>query len=146
MVEVRFDSYSAADTVEIGKKIGVALRGGEIIAYKGGLGAGKTTMTRGIAIGMGLPDTVSSPTFAIVNEYTGGRLRLCHFDMYRITTPEALDSVGYYDYIADDTVICVEWSENTEDILDENIVICIENDPDDADHRTVTIRSERKLI
>ena len=77
-----FVTHSAAETIEVGKIIGSRLRGGDIIAFKGGLGAGKTTITHGIALGMGLRDDVSSPTFAIVNEYIGDKLSLCHFDMY----------------------------------------------------------------
>ena len=80
-----FYTNSPEETIELGRQIGSRLKGGEIIAYKGGLGAGKTTITRGIALGMGLPDNVSSPTFSIVNEYHGSGLSLYHFDMYRIS-------------------------------------------------------------
>ena len=69
-----FYTNSPEETIELGRQIGSRLKGGEIIAYKGGLGAGKTTITRGIALGMGLPDNVSSPTFSIVNEYHGSGL------------------------------------------------------------------------
>ena len=78
---------SPEETIAFAEKIGKLLRGGDIIAYRGGLGAGKTTFTRGIAVGMGLPDEVSSPTFALVNEYRGKKLTLYHFDMYRIMNP-----------------------------------------------------------
>ena len=83
---------SAAETVGLGKVIGERLRPGDVIAYRGGLGAGKTTITRGIAIGMGLGDEVSSPTFALVNDYEGGSTQLCHFDMYRIGSEDELDA------------------------------------------------------
>lgn len=119
---------SAEETIAFAEKIGAMLKGGDIIAYKGGLGAGKTTFTRGLAIGMGLPDEVSSPTFALVNEYRGKALTLYHFDMYRIMNEEALETTGFYDYLSDDCVIAVEWSENIADCLPKNIItVAIEN-------------------
>jgi len=111
---------SPEETIEAGKRLGSRLTGGEVIAYKGGLGAGKTTFTRGLAIGMGLEDNVSSPTFAIVNEYHGNGLSLYHFDMYRISGGEALETTGFFDYMSDSAVIAAEWSENIEDELDGN--------------------------
>lgn len=122
-MKLEFDSSSPEETIAIGKRIGEGLKGGEIIAYKGGLGMGKTTFTRGLALGMGLGDVVSSPTFAIVNEYSGAGLTLYHFDMYRINGAAGLESTGFYDYISKKAVICAEWSENTEGLLDETIVI-----------------------
>ncbi|GAB5080915.1 tRNA (adenosine(37)-N6)-threonylcarbamoyltransferase complex ATPase subunit type 1 TsaE [Hominimerdicola sp. 21CYCFAH17_S] len=114
---------SPEETIMLGEKIGARLKGGDCIAYKGGLGAGKTTVTRGISIGMGLGDEVTSPTFALVNEYCGSKLSLCHFDMYRITSPDDLETTGFYDYMDDNTVIAVEWSENIEEELPENSII-----------------------
>lgn len=114
---------SPEETIMLGKKIGARLKGGDCIAYKGGLGAGKTTVTRGISIGMGLGDEVTSPTFALVNEYRGSKLSLCHFDMYRITSPDDLETTGFYDYMDDNTVLAVEWSENIEEELPENSII-----------------------
>ena len=130
---------SPEETIEFGKRIGSVLKGGEVIAYKGDLGMGKTTLTRGIAMGLGLDDIVSSPTFALVNEYRGGRLTLYHFDMYRINTAEALESTGYYDYLSDDSVICVEWSENTAGLLDETVTITISGE---GDTRTITVEPD----
>ena len=114
---------SPEETIMLGEKIGARLKGGDCIAYKGGLGAGKTTVTRGISIGMGLGDEVTSPTFALVNEYRGSKLSLCHFDMYRITSPDDLETTGFYDYMDDNTVIAGEWSENIEEELPENSII-----------------------
>ena len=87
MVEVF--SCSPNETELFGEKLGAVLKGGEVVAYFGGLGMGKTRFTAGIARGMGIKSDVSSPTFAIVNEYPGN-ISLCHFDMYRITTFEDL--------------------------------------------------------
>ncbi len=113
---------SPEETIAFAEKIGKLLRGGDIVAYRGGLGAGKTTFTRGLAVGMGLPDEVSSPTFALVNEYRGKELTLYHFDMYRILNAEALETTGFYDYISEDAVIVCEWSENIADCLPENVI------------------------
>lgn len=119
---IRVKTSSPEETMSFAVKIGEMLRGGDIIAYRGGLGAGKTTFTRGLAVGMGLPDEVSSPTFALVNEYRGKELTLYHFDMYRIMNAEALETTGFYDYISDDGVIAVEWSENIDGCLPDNTI------------------------
>lgn len=137
-----FITHSAAETIEVGKMIGKKLRGGDIIAFKGGLGAGKTTITHGIAIGMGLRDDVSSPTFAIVNEYIGSGLSLCHFDMYRISADE-LESIGFYDYLTDDRVLAIEWSENIADELPDGVItIDIERIGED-DRKIIVTGDER---
>lgn len=135
---------SAEETIAFAEKIGAMLKGGDIIAYKGGLGAGKTTFTRGLAIGMGLPDEVSSPTFALVNEYRGKALTLYHFDMYRIMNEEALETTGFYDYISDDCVIAVEWSENIADCLPENIItVTIENTGEEE--RRIEVKGDERF-
>ena len=117
-----FISNSPEETISFAEKIGLLLRGGDIVAYRGGLGAGKTTFTRGLAIGLGLPDEVSSPTFALVNEYRNEKITLYHFDMYRIMNAEALETTGFYDYISEDSVIVCEWSENIEDCLPDSVI------------------------
>ena len=113
---MEFITNSPQQTIELAKKVGESLKGGEIIAFVGGLGVGKTTFTRGIAMGFGVGDVVTSPTFALVNEYVSGRRRLAHFDMYRITASE-LETTGFYDYLDGETVIVIEWSENIADEL-----------------------------
>ena len=133
-MEINFETQSPRETIALGKLVGERLRGGEIIAYKGDLGAGKTTMTRGISLGMGLGDEVTSPTFALVNEYrkTDSKLSLIHFDMYRISGYEDLETTGFFDYADEDSVLCVEWSENIEEALEEScIVIAIRHLGDD---------------
>jgi tRNA threonylcarbamoyladenosine biosynthesis protein TsaE len=116
------------------------MRGGEVIAYRGGLGAGKTTITRGISEGMGLGDEVTSPTFALVNEYRKkeSRLSLIHFDMYRITSGEDLETTGFFDYMDEDTVLAVEWSENIDEELPDNCIRITINRISD-DERELTI-------
>lgn len=120
---------SPAQTVELAKKIGAMLKGGEVICYKGGLGAGKTTFTGGLAEGIGLDAEVTSPTFALVNEYSkGGLPTLYHFDMYRIDNEDDLFATGFYDYLDGKNILAIEWSENIADsIPDDAIIINIEN-------------------
>ena len=118
-----FTTNSPAETHALAKKIGAALRPGTCVAFFGGLGAGKTTFTRGLAEGLGLPDLVSSPTFALVNEYHApGCVSVYHFDMYRVTSPEALETTGFWDYPLEDSVFVIEWAENIEDDLPEPLV------------------------
>lgn len=134
---------SVEETIDFGVEIGKKLKGGDIVAYKGGLGAGKTTLTRGVAIGIGLDDNVFSPTFSLVNEYRG-KITLYHFDMYRIMNEEALETTGFYDYISDDSIIAVEWSENIMDWLPKNtIVISIERIDDDT--RLITVEGDERF-
>jgi len=114
-------SNSVSETEKIGKKLASKLKGNEIIALYGDLGVGKTAITRGIADYFGVKNEVSSPTFSIVNEYTGGKFNIYHFDMYRISTFEDLESTGFFDYI-DNGVLIIEWSENIEKYLPLNII------------------------
>lgn len=112
-------SNSAEETEAAAAALAKKLRAGDVLAYLGGLGAGKTTFTRGLARGLLLPCAVSSPTFALVHEYTGAGLTLCHFDMYRIDGEDALYSTGFYDYLdRPGTVLAIEWSENIPFALD----------------------------
>lgn len=139
----KYKTSSAEETINLGKRLGERLRGGDIIAFRGGLGAGKTTMTRGIALGMGLRDEVSSPTFALVNEYLGP-LRLCHFDMYRIIGALDLESTGFFDYLSDDCVIAIEWSENIADELPKDCIV-IEFSDISGEAREITIIGDERF-
>lgn len=113
---------SPAETELFAEKLAEKLSGGEIIAFKGGMGMGKTCFTRGLAKGLGFDGQVSSPTFAIVNEYLGGRLPLYHFDMFRVESWEDLYSCGFFDYSETGGVIAAEWSENIENALSGNVI------------------------
>lgn len=138
-MEYNFITHSPEETISFAEKIGRLLKAGDFIAYHGDLGAGKTTFTRGLAVGMGLPDEVSSPTFAIVNEYhSRDKTTLYHFDMYRIGSSEELETTGFYDYPLDESVFAVEWAENIEDAFPEN-VIQIKISRIDDDVRKITI-------
>lgn len=137
-------TQSPEDTIKLGEKIGSLLKSGDVIAYSGGLGAGKTTITRGISIGLGLGDEVISPTFSLVNEYTGRNARLYHFDMYRITSPDDLETTGFYDYLEDGGILAIEWSENIESELPEN-TIRINIDRIDDNTRKITIDGDDRF-
>lgn len=117
-----FVTNSPADTEQIAQDFAKTLKGGEIIAFRGDLGMGKTCFVRGLAKGLGSDDSVTSPTFALMNEYPSGRLPLYHFDMYRISGWEDLYSTGYFDYAESGGVLAVEWSENIEAALNENTI------------------------
>lgn len=118
----KYITSSPEETEKLGFELGKKLRGGEVIAYRGGLGMGKTCFTRGLALGLGYTGEVTSPTFALINEYLDGRLPLYHFDMYRISGWEDLYSTGFFEYLEQGGVIAAEWSENIENALPENTV------------------------
>ena len=123
---MQFITYSPEETELLGQRLGETLSGGEIVAYQGGLGAGKTAFTRGLARGLGISMRVTSPTYTIVNEYTGGRLPLFHFDMYRLGSAEELFDIGWEDYLARDGVCAVEWSENVQEAMQGAITVRME--------------------
>ena len=140
-----FICSSTEETEKLARQVGALLRPGDIIAYRGGMGAGKTTFTRGLAAGMGIDDWVSSPTFALVHEYRGaaGQL-LCHFDMYRINGFDDLYSTGFFDYLEAGGVLAVEWSENIEGALPEDI-ISIELEITGEESRRITIKGDQRF-
>ena len=112
-------SNSVEETERIAAEYAAGLKAGDVLFFRGDLGAGKTAFVRGLAAGLGIaPETVSSPTFTFVKEYRGGRLPLAHFDMYRVGSADDLYSIGFFDYIGGDAVVAVEWSENIEGFVD----------------------------
>lgn len=112
---------SPEETEKLGEKLAASLRGGEVLALFGPMGMGKTAFTRGIAKGMGVQEGVSSPTFALVHEYTG-RIPVYHFDMFRVTSWDDLYSTGFFDYLESGGVLVIEWSENIEGALPESAI------------------------
>ena len=134
---MQFITRSAEETEALGERLAQTLTGGEVVAYFGELGAGKTAFTRGLARGLGISMRVTSPTYTIVNEYSGGRLPLFHFDMYRLGSSEELFNIGWEDYLVRGGVVAVEWSENVKDALDGAITVRIEKTA--ADERRITI-------
>ena len=116
----KYISNSAEDTERFAERLSASLKGTEVIALFGGLGMGKTAFTRGLCRGLGITEGVSSPTFALVNEYRG-KFPVYHFDMYRVTSWEDLYSTGFFDYL-DNGVLVIEWSEHIEGALPEDAV------------------------
>ena len=136
---MQITTHSADETQALGNKLAELLRPGDVIAYFGDLGAGKTALTRGIAQGLGITESVTSPTYTIVNEYLTGRIPLFHFDMYRLGSSDELFDIGWEDYLVRGGVCAVEWSENVEDALQSAIRVTIEKDPFELDTRRITI-------
>ncbi|MCM1132639.1 MAG: tRNA (adenosine(37)-N6)-threonylcarbamoyltransferase complex ATPase subunit type 1 TsaE [Ruminococcus flavefaciens] len=134
---MRVVTHSPQETIEVAVRLGKCLKKGDIIAYRGGLGAGKTTFTRGLAIGLGLGDEVTSPTFALVNEYCGEGLNLYHFDMYRIETEGDLESSGFWDYDFADNIAVIEWSENISQFLPDSAVFITVNALGDTEREII---------
>ena len=134
---MQYFTNSAEETERLGQRLGETLRGGEVVAYLGELGAGKTAFTRGLARGLGISLRVTSPTSTIVNEYKGGRLPLFHFDMYRLGSGEELFDIGWEDYLARGGVCAVEWSENVSGAMEDAITVRIEKTSDEG--RKITI-------
>ena len=116
-------THSPEETELLGETLAKKLMGGEILAYRGDLGAGKTAFTRGLARGLGISDRVTSPTYTIVNEYEGGRLPLFHFDMYRLDSADELFDIGWEDYLLRGGVCAVEWSENVPEAMEDAITV-----------------------
>ena len=136
---MQITTHSADETQALGQKLASRLAPGDVIAYFGDLGAGKTAFTRGLAQGLGITDPVTSQTYTIVNEYLSGRIPLFHFDMYRLSSSDELFDIGWEDYLSRGGVCAVEWSENVEDALQDAIRVTIEKDADEPDTRHITI-------
>ena len=131
-------SHSPEETEHIGEMLGRRLRPGTVVAYRGGLGMGKTAFTRGLARGLGCAGRVTSPTFTIVNEYDGAT-PLFHFDMYRLTSAEDLFDIGWEDYLDRGGLCVVEWSERVSGALGSPVTVTIEKIPGSDQQRKITI-------
>ena len=124
--------------VAVAAKLAEKLKGGEVIAFTGPMGMGKTAFTRGLVLALGGGDVVSSPTFALVNEYDA-RLTVQHFDMYRVSGWDDLYSTGFFDYLDTDNVLVIEWSENIDGALPENTIYVHMEKGETETERIVTI-------
>lgn len=140
---MQYITNSPEQTEAIGAALGKILQPGTVIAYRGDLGAGKTAFTRGLAMGLGCREIVTSPTYTIVNEYLGGRIPLFHFDMYRLRCSDDLFDIGWEDYLERDGICAVEWSENVEDAMEDAIYITIEKLGEDT--RRITLEGGDRL-
>ena len=134
-----FISHSPAETESLGEKFGRAARHGLVIALSGELGAGKTQLVKGVARGLGIGARVHSPTFTLVNEYAGGRLRLFHLDLYRLESRGQILAAGLEEFLQPDGVAVIEWAERIAECGVRN-----------ADYRNVKIEivseTERKIV
>lgn len=128
-----FVSDSVEETGRIAFELAKTFKAGDVVLYEGDLGAGKTAFTKGIARALGVEETVTSPTFAIVNEYEG-RIPLFHFDLYRLESFDDLYSIGFFDYPDRGGIIAAEWSENIPDLAAEL---------DDGKRAVYTVRIDR---
>ena len=137
-------SESPQQTEQIAADFTKQLVGGEVIAFRGDLGMGKTCFTRGIASGLGYNGEVTSPTFALINEYIGGRLPVYHFDMYRISSWDELYSCGYFEYTEEGGVVVAEWSENIENALPDNTWY-VEFEALDENKRKITVYHKKEI-
>lgn len=133
---------SEKETERIGEAIGQAAEAGTVVALIGDLGTGKTTLTKSIARGLGVTETVTSPTFNIIREYKSGRIPLYHFDVYRIGDPDEMFELGYEEYFYGDGICVVEWADIIEELLPEDAVIIRIERGADEEEREYRIESE----
>ena len=128
-------------TFEYAKAMGEKAKAGDVIALTGEMGAGKTVFAKGFAEGLGVKETVSSPTYTLVQIYDDGRLPLYHFDVYRIGDPSEMEETGFEDDISGEGVTVVEWADRIKDLMPEGTVwVRMFKDPDvDDDYRRLEI-------
>ena len=122
---MEYITNSPAQTEAVGAALAAVLQPGAVIAYRGDLGAGKTAFTRGLARGLGVKESVTSPTYTIVNEYLCGSMPLFHFDLYRLGSEDELFDIGWEDYLERGGVCAVEWSENVWGAMEDAVVVTI---------------------
>ena len=136
---MKYVSESESQTLEIGRALGKKMRGGEIITLSGDLGAGKTVFTKGIALGLGITDTVASPTFTLMNEYEG-RITLYHYDAYRLNGWREAEEAGLTEYFGANRGMCViEWWENIAEALPRVRTVAVSIKYKDENERIIEI-------
>ena len=113
---------SAAETKALGEKLASRLKVGDVVVLEGELGAGKSELARGIARGLGVTETVTSPSFTILNVYESGRCPLYHFDWYRLESEEELYELGMDEYLGGDGIAVIEWAERCPEAVPENVL------------------------
>lgn len=141
----KIESYSEKDTFDTARKLAEVSKKGDIYALVGDLGVGKTAFAKGFAEGLGIRESIVSPTFTILQIYESGRMPLYHFDVYRIGDVSEMDEIGYEDCFWGDGVSLVEWADIVRDIFPENTVkVTIEKDlSKGVDYRMITIESNK---
>lgn len=141
------DTWSEKETFDVGKSLGEKAVKGQIYTLVGDLGVGKTVFTKGLAIGLGITEPISSPTFTIVQIYEDGRLPFYHFDVYRIGDIEEMEEIGYEDCFYGEGVCLIEWANLIEEILPSDIIaVTIEKDLEKGfDYRRIVIDERLKV-
>lgn len=119
-MRVNAETHSPEETGRLGAAFASLVRPGDIISLTGDLGAGKTRYVQGLAAGLGVSEHVTSPTFAIIKEYTTGRLPLYHFDVYRLENQRELEGLGYEDYFFGEGVTVIEWGDKVSGLIPDN--------------------------
>ena len=142
------ETHDPEETFEVGRKIGMNAKPGQIYTLTGDLGVGKTVFTQGVAAGLGITEPVNSPTFTIIQEYEDGRLPFYHFDVYRIGDLEEMEEIGYDDYFFGQGICLIEWAELIEEILPEKrIEVTIEKDLEKGfEDRKITIEERGEEV
>ena len=137
---------SADATRTFGKEFAAKLSGGDVVSLYGDLGSGKTQIVKGICLGLGVTQTVNSPTFIIVNEYSSGRFpRIFHFDLYRMKTLDEILNMGFLDYIDSSSIVLIEWPERVEDLLPEGTIkIHIAHTVEEENSRWIKLENPEK--
>ncbi len=143
-MSMNFESLSEQDTFEIGRLLGEKTKPGDIFLLEGDLGVGKTVFAKGFAVGLGITEPITSPTFTIIQEYEEGRLPLYHFDVYRIADVEEMYELGYEGYFFGNGVCLIEWASLIQEILPEDCRrIVIEKDLERGfDFRRISVEGE----
>jgi tRNA threonylcarbamoyladenosine biosynthesis protein TsaE len=137
---------SADETRAFGKEFAKKLSGGNVVSLYGDLGSGKTQIVKGICLGLGVTQTVNSPTFIIVNEYSSEQFpEIFHFDLYRMKTQDEILNMGFLEYLDSRSVVLIEWPEHVEDILPEGTIkIHISHTVEDENTRWIKLENPEK--
>ncbi len=138
-----YETMSPEETFSLGEELGKKAKAGQVVCLNGDLGVGKTVFTQGFAKGLGIEESVNSPTFTIIQIYEEGRLPLYHFDVYRIGDPEEMYEIGYEDYFYGEGVCLIEWSELIEELIPEDAIqVHIDKDLEKGlDYRRITVEA-----
>ena len=140
-----FQTHSPEETRAFAARLGALLEAGDILCLVGDLGAGKTTFTQGLALGLGLPpdEPVNSPTFTLVSEHPGGRVPLYHFDVYRLLDSSGLYDLAFDEYLSGDGVVVIEWADKILNALpNERLDIALTTDDEDPDTRQIAVAAQ----
>lgn len=145
-VEYSIETNSEEETYQFGKKLGEMAKAGDVYTLMGDLGVGKTVFSQGLGAGLGIEETINSPTFTIIQVYESGRIPFYHFDVYRIGDVEEMNELGYEDYFYGNGLVMIEWANLIEEILPEiRNEIFIEKDLKKGfDYRKITIKEVHK--